>query len=221
VAREGRTVLFVSHNMAAVQSLCSRVVWLRRGRVAQVGEAGSVVSAYISESVVEANDRVWPDVSTAPGTDTFRLHRARVRRTGDADDPLSVRTPFAIDVEYWNLRDGNRLALSVNLYTELGILIFSAGLPQEEVYGGAPMPVGLFRDRCEVPGDLLNDGMHRAELYVMCGDEVVHHEPDLLSFSVADSDHLRGSWYGKWPGAIRPKLAWTTELLETLPGARL
>lgn len=50
VAREGRTVIFVSHNMAAVQKLCARAVWLRDGQVARYGEAGTVIGEYLEAS---------------------------------------------------------------------------------------------------------------------------------------------------------------------------
>jgi lipopolysaccharide transport system ATP-binding protein len=219
VARSGRTVLFVSHNMTAVQSLCHRAIWLRHGRIACIGTAASAISEYLAESAVQETDRLWPDIARAPGNDAVRLHRARIVCDGRPGEPLSVRTPFGIEIDYWNMRDGARLALSIHLHTELGVLIFSAGLPQEEVFGGEPMPAALFRDRCDIPGDLLNDGVHRVELYVMRGPEVVYHDPDLLLFEVADSTHRRGAWYGKWPGAIRPKLPWTTELVATLSGA--
>src|SRR5471030_620917 len=50
VAKEGRTVIFVSHNMAAVQSLCSRAIWLNDGKVLEDGQAGTVISSYLNHS---------------------------------------------------------------------------------------------------------------------------------------------------------------------------
>ena len=217
VASSGRTVLFVSHNMVAVQSLCSRAIWLRAGRVHQIGNVAPLVSEYLRESTVAEGERIWPDPSSAPGNEWIRLHRARVRPCGDTATALTVRTRFAIEIEYWNLRAASGLALSVHLYNDTGVLIFCVGPPHEEVFGGRPLPVGLFCDRCEVPGDLLNDGVYRAELYVMRNSAVVYHNGELLSFTVSDSTHRRGAWFGKWPGAVRPNVEWTTELLETPP----
>ena len=165
VAREGRTVLFVSHNMTAVQSLCGRAVWLRGGRVERVDDAPSVISAYLRTLSAHEDERMWPDIASAPGNEWIRIHRGRIRPTDPASEELSIRTPFAIEIEYWNLHDNQRLALSINLYSKQGVLVFSAGPPHEQVFGGRPMPAALFRDSCQVPGDLLNDGTHRAELY--------------------------------------------------------
>ena len=59
VAREGRTVLFVSHSMPAIQKLCTRAVWLRQGRIAQVGDAGGVIASYLAsnaEAIADGSD---------------------------------------------------------------------------------------------------------------------------------------------------------------------
>ncbi|MBS0227271.1 MAG: ABC transporter ATP-binding protein [Proteobacteria bacterium] len=55
VAKQGRTVLFVSHNMAAVQKLCSRAIWMREGQVASSGEPGEVIGAYLEASGQQAS----------------------------------------------------------------------------------------------------------------------------------------------------------------------
>ena len=106
VAREGRTVIFVSHNMVAVQSLCQRVLWLDRGEIIENGPASTVVSNYLNKSFggTTSSEEVWPEVDAAPGNEAVRLHAIRVRADeGDAAAPLTMKTPFSIEVEYWNL----------------------------------------------------------------------------------------------------------------------
>src|SRR6185437_9712747 len=56
VAHHGRTVLFVSHNMEAMAGLCSRVIWLDRGRIRMDGSAQSVVQSYLTEALADARD---------------------------------------------------------------------------------------------------------------------------------------------------------------------
>ena len=80
------------------------------------------------------------------------------------------------------------------------------------------MPAGIFRDTCFVPGDLLNNGVHRVELLIVRDDtRVIHRQDDILIFDVHDTPDMRGAWYGKWPGAVRPIFKWQTELIESLP----
>jgi lipopolysaccharide transport system ATP-binding protein len=54
VAKEGRTVLFVSHNMAAVNRLCSRGIWLQNGQVHGVGITTEIVGSYLAEGTNSA-----------------------------------------------------------------------------------------------------------------------------------------------------------------------
>jgi lipopolysaccharide transport system ATP-binding protein len=215
VAKEGRTVLFVSHNMIAVQSLCERTIWLNDGKIVEDGQSGQVVSSYLQTSFSTLTEQVWDDVATAPGNDKVRIRRACVRPTnGSPPDPITIRTPLVLEFEYWNLEPGAHLNLSLSLFNENGVEVFATGPVHEPVWHGRPFPAGLFRSACHVPGDLLNDGTYRVVLRVVNQGRGVFRYGDILSFEVRDAVEMRGSWYGKWPGAVRPDLEWSTELVE-------
>jgi lipopolysaccharide transport system ATP-binding protein len=215
VARTGRTVLFVSHNMTAVQSLCNRAIQLNRGHVVSEGSPAEVTSEYLRSSAAFTAERYWPDRSSAPGNDLIRLHRASVRPIdGRLPNSISVRTPFVLEFEYWNLQRDSDLYLSVELYQEQGLLVFSSGRVTGPTWPRGRVPVGLFRDVCYIPADLLNDGMHRVDLTISREEKSIYHCEDVLSFEIGDSVEMRGSWYGKWPGVIRPLLEWRSELIE-------
>ena len=215
VARHGRTVVFVSHNLLAVQGLCQRAIWLDRGQVVVDGPPGAVVSRYLQTSFSALTERVWVDPATAPGTPDMRLHRARVRPVdGTPDDPITVRTPFVMEFEVWNLRPGAHLNVDLQLHNEQGILVFQAGPSETSGWLGRPYPVGLFRDACYVPGDLLNSGVHQVTIQVIRdGGVLLHREADALVFEVRDAIDKRAGWFGSWDGAVRPILDWTTDLV--------
>ena len=222
VASSGRTVLFVSHNMAAVQKLCDRALWLRAGRVVENGPTATVVSRYLRATQTTRIAQQWDDPAAAPGNERVRLRRAAVQWTdgsGDATtDEITTRTPLTLEFEYWNLREGAQLNLSLHVYDEQGTLAFNTLPPVGSAWRGRPFPIGLFRDVCRIPGDLLNDGRYRVELLVVQDENtVVYRHDDLLAFEVRDAAELRGEWYGRWPGVVRPLLEWRTELVE--PGA--
>jgi len=213
VAGQGRTILFVSHNMAAVQALCSWALWFREGRVVEAGPPGRVIGVYLQTSSVSLTERVWEDPRSAPGNDRVRLRHASVRPAEDSgSDIITTRTPVVIEFEYWNLRGGTRVLWCLNLFNQEGTLLFTAGPAQTTKH--PPAVPGLFRVVCRVPGDLLNDGTHRIELCAIEGDEVVYSLEDMLAFDVHDSPDLRGAWFGKWVGAVRPRIEWRTELIE-------
>jgi lipopolysaccharide transport system ATP-binding protein len=216
VAKEGRTVIFVSHNMAAVQSLCTRSIWLDQGQVREDGSAGVVVSTYLKHSFSALAEQAWPDILTAPGNDKVRLKSARVRPVhGDPAEPITIRTPFLLEFEFWNLQPATRLNLSLHVFDEQGTIVFNAVPIHEPTWHGREFPGGLFRSVCRIPGDLLNDGMHRVELLVVKDEGVVlHKEDDILVFDVRDAVEMRGGWHGRWVGVTRPNLEWSTELIS-------
>ena len=220
VASSGRTVLFVSHNMAAVQNLCDRALWLRGGQVVEDGKTNAVVARYLSESQTNRTTRDWDDPATAPGNDRVRLRRAAVIPSNGgagsaATDEITTHTPLRLEFEYWNLREGARLNLSLHVYDQQGVVAFNTFPPVGSTWRGKPFPIGRFRDVCHIPGDLLNDGRYRVELLVVQDENiVVYRDADILSFEVRDSLDMRGNWYGRWPGVLRPLLAWETELVE-------
>ena len=113
---------------------------------------------------------------------------ARAAAAGEPAEPITTRTPIRLEFEYWNLREGAQLSLTLHLANEDGVLVFSAGPVGGEQWQDRPLPRGLFRDTCLIPGDLLNDGLHRVELLVVDRDtELVHRERDVLVFEVRDS----------------------------------
>ena len=215
VAEQGRTVLFVSHNLTAMQGLCNRIIWLREGRVVEDGAPGRVVSDYLENSFSSLTEQVWDDIATAPGNEAVRLRSARVRPEGGApSDPITIKTPFVIEFDYWNLQPGAVLNLSLAVTNQEGVMVFSSGPTREPVWHGRPFPVGLFRSRCHVPGDLLNDGAHHIRLLaVRDRNVVIYNHPGVLSFDVREVAETRQYWYDKWPGAVRPDLEWSTEMV--------
>jgi lipopolysaccharide transport system ATP-binding protein len=219
VAREGRTVLFVSHNMTAVQNLCQRAVWLKEGRLVEDGPAGQVVSLYLKANSTPAYEQNWENISTAPGNELVRLHSASIRPVEhETSDLLTVRSPFDLEFEFWNLQPDARLNLSVVLINEEGVPVFNTGPVNEARWHGHPFPVGLFRSVCRVPGNFLNDGTYRIQLYVVRDESVVLFRlDDLLVFEIHECEERRGAWFGKWIGAVRPDLQWSTELIDADP----
>jgi lipopolysaccharide transport system ATP-binding protein len=216
VAREGRTVMFVSHNLTAIESLCDRVCWIDRGRLVADGTPGEVIPKYLSSAGSTSTDRAWEDPESAPGTEWLKVRRARVYpENGSPSDPITVDTPFVLEFEYENLDPGVYLNLSLHLFTAEGTLVLNAVPVREGNWYGRPYPAGRFRDRCFVPGQLLNDGRYRVELMAVKDQSVVvHQDSAVLEFDVHDVVEKRGLYEGEWSGIVRPTLGWRTEHLD-------
>ena len=145
-------------------------------------------------------------------TTMIRLRRACVRPLrGSPADPITVRTPFTVEFEYWKL-----VAQAVSGGGSLRVQR-ARNPPFRHLLARNPAPAGLLRSWFEVPGDLLNTGTHRMEFsFELAGGETLIWD-NLLVFNVQDAHDLRGLFHGAWPGALRPNLKWTTEQIEALP----
>jgi lipopolysaccharide transport system ATP-binding protein len=216
VAEQGRTILFVSHNMVAVQDLCRKVVWIDDGRIVAIGEAASVVAHYLQESYSTLTELAWDDLALAPGDKEARLYSVRVRQVGGSpSDPITVHTPLVIEFEYWNGQSENYLHPTFYLYNEQGILVCSTGPNYISDWREKRFPTGLIRSRCYIPGDLLNNGMHRVSVHLAKNDQTLFRREDALAFDVQDTAAKRDGWYGEWKGAIRPMFDWDTEVVSS------
>jgi lipopolysaccharide transport system ATP-binding protein len=214
-AHDGRTVLFVSHNLLAIESLCSRAICLLDGSIVLEGLPSAVSSRYLQNLLPSSKEARYDDIATAPGNELFRLHRASVRRQdGVASDPITVRTPLVVEFEYWKLSASASLDLGVEVFNEHGVNLFATGR-----LGGPAAPAGLLRSSFVIPGDLMNSGTFRVGLMIfLSGVTVIGEWEDLVTFEVHDEpSELRGYFHDNWPGALRPNLEWKTEVVEPLP----
>ncbi|MBI5075492.1 MAG: ABC transporter ATP-binding protein [Nitrospirae bacterium] len=212
VSKEGRTVLFVSHNMTAIKTLCERVIWLEAGQIADDGYAAEVVSHYLLRGSQSVYDQLWPDRTTAPGNDKVRLRRARIMpETATGKSELTVMTPLTLEFECWSLMPSAELNFSMHLYNEEGLCILADG--SESMIIGKE----LFKGTCRVPGKLLNEGSYRVMIMVVRDGMSIYTHHDLLRFDVHDIER-QGGWTGRWPGVVRPKFAWN---ITSLPEKRI
>ena len=208
VARSGRTIVFVSHNLTSIQSLCQRAIYLRGGKVAADGPPRAVVAQYLGGDVADRRERVWQHGDAAPGGRGVRLRRACVRpRNGGPADAIDVRTTFVIELDYETTEPARRIACDLLVIDEHGVLLFNAG----PLTPAAPLERGIYRDTCSVPGDLMNDGVYRVEVRIIEGGRTLVPPTEILTFRIGDNPDFRHGWHGEWAGAIRPMLEWTTQ----------
>ncbi len=219
VAERGRTVLFVSHNMQAVSGLCHLAVSLDQGRIKHVGKASQVIGNYIKE-VGDWNHvsrkQVWSALTTAPGNDKIRLRA--IRLLAETDDPLQeihLETPLRIEIEYWNLLPDTKLILNLSIYGMDESSVLEDWTAEETKWRGRAFPSGLFRTVCRIPGNLLNEGTYRVRVLFFERESTRHiyDHKEALVFSVTDISERAVPWYGRFIGAVHPKLNWTTDLI--------
>jgi lipopolysaccharide transport system ATP-binding protein len=219
VGRQGRTVLFVSHNMSAITRLCPRTILLERGAVLRDGPSSEVVGAYLSSGLGTTAAREWPDLSTAPGDDIVRLCSVRVcTERGEVSASVDIRRPVGIEMEYEVLTPGHALMPHLHFYNEEGVYAFVAGDLDPE-WRGRPRPTGRYVSTAWIPGNLLSEGTLFVGAAISTMSSLIAHfyERDAVAFQVVDSmdgDSARGDYAGPLPGVVRPLLQWTTRVIS-------
>ena len=211
VASVGRTVLFVSHNMVAVQSLCSRGLLLDQGRIVKDAPAAEVISSYLQASNPARETVEWSDPSVAPGNEVLRIKRVAVtpRDCGEVTAAIEMDTPIQLAVDYWVLVGGRNLHLTFHLLNDQGIVVLTSG------FRSANHDSGEYAASCGIPGNLLNSGGYSFKLLVVeNGNNVIHTIDNIVHFEVVDVGHRAGSWMGREPGVVQPPLQWETRRLE-------
>jgi lipopolysaccharide transport system ATP-binding protein len=216
VGHEGRTVLFVSHNMPAVTRLCPRTILLDGGRVLSDGPSYEVVSAYLNSGLGTTAAREWPEPAKAPGNEIARLRAVRVRtEEGTVCDAVDIRRPVGVEMEFEVLKPGHVLVPNYHFYNEEGLYLFVAH-EFETVWGRSPRPAGRYVSTVWIPGNFLAEGtlIVGAALSSYDPTPVAHfYERDAVAFQIIDSiegDSARGEYAGSMPGVIRPTFRWTS-----------
>ncbi|KQO20444.1 ABC transporter [Flavobacterium sp. Leaf82] len=205
ISREGgRTVLFVSHNMAAVKSLCTRGLVLVNGKVAMEGNVDNAVSYYLSSDFESMNKKVF---SSEYDKKEFRLHEISLNGDGkSSDEPLDEYQKIEINT-LLTVKDGSKkLHLTFVLNNDTGEPLFTFSHSNSNL----KLKEGLNRVQCSFPEGFLNVGTYYLSIYVIeDAKSTLFVENDVMSFIVQEGERPIGSWMGKEPGFIKPKFEWS------------
>ena len=214
---EGKTVLFVSHNMQAITLLCRRAMLLDKGLIINDAPAHSAVSQYLNPGLLPSALQEWTDPSTAPGDDVVRLRSVCVRDDkGKVTDSITINRPMTIEMVYDVIEPGNILIPNCNIYNNDGLHVFTT-VEQDHLWKNRPRPAGSYVSKVWIPANILAEGTFFAGTGVAAPQ---HYEAqhffvrDSVCFHVIEAGGVntaRGEWIGKMGGIIRPLLKWTTE----------
>lgn len=220
VSQQGRTVLFVSHNMAAVTRLCSRAIMLQGGRMVKDDTAANVVAHYLSGEQGIRGVRDWSD-GNGPGDNVARLLRLRVKGSnGRSLAEAQIDEPVGLEMEYYVQQGGRVLMPHFIVWDDSGGRVFTA-METDPAWMGKRRPAGTYTTTAWIPGNLLSEGMHYISAQMKSIDpfERHFHARQEIAFHVLDSeggDTARGAWTGSIDGAVRPKLDWESTYTEQL-----
>ena len=200
---DGRTVLFVSHNMEAVQNLCTHGLLLQQGKIAYEGNISDVVNNYITKFLRQETEKEWTD-ENAPGNQFARLKKAKVKnlKTGSFHE-FDTASGFQVEFEIDTIAaTQQQLDITYHLVDERGILVTvaSSGFLMQRVF-----EPGKMRVTSSFPGNVLNEGVYTISrlLLVKNRGEGLAEWNDVLTFEVLPVATGSIGWQGNKEGVIK------------------
>ena len=212
VAKTGRTILFVSHNMAAVQSLCRTALQLESGCVVQTGDSGSVVSTYLSSTGRINSTMVWPD-ETAPGNEEIRLKSiSAYTDDGNYNGIYQSHKNILIEMSFKAKHSHPALSIGFDLISTHGETVFGSYQTDMAPEKCPQVKPGDNVWRCTIPAGLLNAGYFNLcpRIYMHNMYWVVHLD-SVAQFEVILDHGVSPYWNcldRNRPGIIAPILTW-------------
>lgn len=216
VAKKGRTILFVSHNMAAINKLCCRGVWLEKGRVIESGPTEKVTAAYLSYGAKVKGERRWRGLQDMPGNEKIRLRAIQVLNSkGEVSSSIDRRFHFSVKIEYDILIPLLGVRVGYHLLNSEGVEVFAPNDSEDSAWQGKTRQPGTYTSACVIPGQLLNDGLYTltvgADMPGLVGGILC--EENALQFHIEQTGGLKSQFNDRLPGVICPSLQWRVSKL--------
>jgi len=203
---EGRTVLFVSHNMAAVKSLCSKAMVLENGLIKKNDTVENAVSYYLSSDANAMNRRIFS--GRKYDNVLFRLNEIGVMNTGrTSDEPVSENEEIILLTDI-DIKDtaAKQYHITYHLFNEMGEPLFSFSHADDD---NAGIHQGNNKLKCIFPKNFFQSGQYFLSLFFIQDKRSAPFiEKEILSFTIVDGGRELGVYMGKEPGFIRPKFKW-------------
>lgn len=218
VAQQGRTVLFVSHNMSAILRLTQEALVLKKGQLIKRAPTPEAVDFYLSSGQAESGQRMWEAAEVPAASQPFRPIAIRIKdRSGNVIETARSTEPLTVEWEYHLDAPITALRVGIYLNTMRGESVFTSfdtdDAKQYEQFG-ARQP-GRYISRCEIPADFFNEGRYSLGVNASSfGVKRYFMDENALAFNVDISGAPGTQWPEPRVGPIRPRLEWKIEKIE-------
>lgn len=205
---EGRTVLFVSHNMAAVRSLCTQSIVLKMGRIVFSGSHLEGINHYQSNEQSKSSFSHSGDLQNAPGNDKIRILSFEVSSLGN--EIISISSGFSFELTFYNYSENVNLDVTFELRNLDEIVVFHHGVVLSSRKNSKK---GLYRIKGTLPAFFINAGIYK--FHLIFGESqryVLFHTTDLIQFEIINES--AGSNSSIVPGLLRYEIPYQTEFVE-------
>ena len=215
VAQQGRTVLFVSHNMSAIMRLTQEAIVLNKGQLLMRAPTQEAVDFYLSSGQAQAGERLWDAEDVPASSAPFRPISLKVKnRSGKVIDtvrsiePVTVEFEYQLDAPITGLRIGFYLSTMRGEYV---LTSFDTDAPELfEKFDSRKS--GRYVSRAEIPADIFNEGRYSLGVNASSfGVRRYFMDENALAFNVDISGAPGTQWPEPRVGPVRPRLSWKIE----------
>ncbi len=218
VAQQGRTVLFVSHNMSAILRLTQEAIVLQKGQMIMRAPSQEAVDYYLSSGQSQAGERAWSADEVPATSQPFTPISLKVKeRGGKIVDTIRSTEPVTLEFEYQISAPVTGLRVGLYLGTMRGEYIFASfDTDNADLYEKFDTrDAGRYISRAEIPADMFNEGRYMVGVNASSfGVKRYFMDENALAFSVDISGAPGTQWGEPRVGPMRPRLQWRIEKID-------
>lgn len=209
---EGRTILFVTHNLDSLRRFCTTSILLEKGRIINKGNTEKIITEYVSGHLATKGEQDW-GMGINAYNNSVRLTRARLHNENNKTvSRFDTTEKIGITIEYEVLKEGAQFTHGLNVFNQEQVNVFNShdvgtALKAEK------RAKGIYEATAWIPGNLMPEGIFSISLALFLPNpvDILIHEHESLSFEVYTdfSKHsARGNYADDFPGIVRPLLEW-------------
>ena len=206
ITRQGRTILFVTHNLGAILRMCDRCIWLDEGRIKLDGPSSAVIQAYMRAGSHDEAVRTWPRQDATGNADAV-LRRVRIcQPEGVPSVSIDITKEFQIEIECDVIRNMPELAIVLFILNGEGqVILHTSDLVDAAT---SDRHAGSWKSVCKIPAHSLNTGFYSMTV----GAEIPHEKQiflleNILTWNIEASEASGEHPALTWKGVIGPGLA--------------
>lgn len=213
ISISGRSAFFVSHSMASIRRLCSKVLVLNQGEIQFIGPVEQGIAHYLSAAEQAKGVTLW-DENNLPGDDLVKIHEVKTTDSHAKTKQLfSYNEEIHVSVTYTVLKTQEQFSVMLWFHDDYGNLLFSSLDTTNQEWYKKVRAEGVYTSICMIPKYLLGVGKIHITIYIITtGKGWRFSVPESLTFIVGDiseNKHIVGDWSWEWPNtAVRPLIEW-------------
>lgn len=207
---QGRTVLFVSHQMDAVNRLCSRVLVLKDGKISFDGDQSNAIKKYLGKNDFEFGGSVIFEINNEIPVSILKVELVSNSKILDAI--VEIQSEIEVKIIFQVFGNGIVVSPGINVYNEYGDHLFSSH-HSHQVFDQKKLNVGLYSTSVVLPGNFFCEGLIYFSVALMTYEPFKVYQNlekviDIVVVDKMDGKSARGKYSGPFPGLLRPKLNW-------------